>query len=94
MASALVPLLSVNLSAEFDPILGASDASNIGLGVSEALLESPKIAQELEAWLVRDQGWQSLGITPSPIEGGDGNQEYLLAGQKSGATERLDRHGR
>ncbi|AMM83788.1 hemolysin [Martelella sp. AD-3] len=54
----------------------------------------PKIAQELEAWLVRDQGWQSLGITPSPIEGGDGNQEYLLAGQKSGATERLDRHGR
>ncbi|QQM31766.1 TlyA family RNA methyltransferase [Martelella lutilitoris] len=54
----------------------------------------PKIAEDLEDWLVRDQGWQSLGITPSPIEGGDGNQEYLLAGQKPGATERLDRHGR
>jgi hypothetical protein len=47
LAAALVPLLSVNLSAEFDVVLGASDASNFGLGVSEALLESPEMAQQL-----------------------------------------------
>jgi 23S rRNA (cytidine1920-2'-O)/16S rRNA (cytidine1409-2'-O)-methyltransferase len=27
-------------------------------------------------------GWRSLGLIPSPITGGDGNQEFLLAGHK------------
>jgi 23S rRNA (cytidine1920-2'-O)/16S rRNA (cytidine1409-2'-O)-methyltransferase len=27
-------------------------------------------------------GWQSLGLIASPIAGGDGNQEFLLAGIK------------
>jgi 23S rRNA (cytidine1920-2'-O)/16S rRNA (cytidine1409-2'-O)-methyltransferase len=43
----------------------------------------PQIAADLEAWLNSLGGWQSLGVMPSPIAGGDGNQEYLLAGRKS-----------
>ena len=42
----------------------------------------PAIAEELERWLVEDIGWKSLGLIPSPIAGGDGNQEFLLAGEK------------
>ncbi|HLP68985.1 MAG TPA: TlyA family RNA methyltransferase [Rhizobium sp.] len=43
---------------------------------------APKVAAELERWLVEDIGWQSLGLIASPIAGGDGNQEFLLAGRK------------
>ncbi|TWF57243.1 TlyA family RNA methyltransferase [Neorhizobium alkalisoli] len=43
---------------------------------------APAVAAELERWLVEDMGWTSLGLIPSPIAGGDGNQEYLLAGTK------------
>ncbi|MDO1581249.1 TlyA family RNA methyltransferase [Rhizobium oryzicola] len=41
-----------------------------------------QIAADLERWLVEEMGWESLGIIASPIVGGDGNQEYLLAGRK------------
>ena len=44
----------------------------------------PRIAEDLENWLNSLGGWRSLGVIPSPIAGGDGNQEYLLAGRKSG----------
>ena len=30
------------------------------------------------------QGWQVLGLTESPIEGGDGNREFLIAARKPG----------
>ena len=43
---------------------------------------APAVAAELERWLVEDMGWQSLGLIPSPISGGDGNEEFLLAGVK------------
>ncbi|MDK1488771.1 TlyA family RNA methyltransferase [Sinorhizobium sp. 7-81] len=43
---------------------------------------APAVAKELERWLVEDMGWQSLGLIPSPIAGGDGNAEFLLAGVK------------
>lgn len=44
---------------------------------------APEVAAGLEDWLVRDMGWQSLGLSPSPIAGGDGNHEFLLAGTKA-----------
>ncbi len=44
---------------------------------------APAVAAELERWLREDIGWRSLGLIPSPIAGGDGNQEFLLAGQKA-----------
>ncbi|WFU48308.1 TlyA family RNA methyltransferase [Sinorhizobium terangae] len=43
---------------------------------------APAVAAELERWLVADMGWRSLGLIPSPIAGGDGNTEFLLAGVK------------
>ena len=43
---------------------------------------APAVAAELERWLVEGMGWQSLGLVPSPITGGDGNVEFLLGGRK------------
>lgn len=43
---------------------------------------APAVAAELERWLVEEMGWTSLGLIPSPIAGGDGTEEYLLAGTK------------
>ncbi len=43
---------------------------------------APAVAAELERWLVEEMGWQSLGLAPSPITGGDGNHEFLLGGRK------------
>jgi len=33
-------------------------------------------------WLQMDMGWKHLGTVPSPIDGPDGNREFLMAGQK------------
>jgi len=44
---------------------------------------APAVAAELERWFYEDMGWQSLGLIASPISGGDGNHEFLLAGIKS-----------
>jgi 23S rRNA (cytidine1920-2'-O)/16S rRNA (cytidine1409-2'-O)-methyltransferase len=41
-----------------------------------------EIALELRAWLDACPGWQSTGLLPSPIQGGDGNREFLMAGRK------------
>lgn len=50
------------------------------------LLRDPEraeeIARELASWLETNDGWRVLGLAPSPIEGGDGNREFLLAGRK------------
>jgi 23S rRNA (cytidine1920-2'-O)/16S rRNA (cytidine1409-2'-O)-methyltransferase len=42
-----------------------------------------KIAGDMADWLNSLEGWHALGVIPSPISGGDGNREYLLAGMKS-----------
>lgn len=41
-----------------------------------------RIAEDMAAWLESRPGWRGLGTMPSPIAGGDGNREYLLAGIK------------
>jgi len=43
---------------------------------------APAVAAELERWFCEHMGWQSLGLIASPISGGDGNHEFLLAGIK------------
>jgi 23S rRNA (cytidine1920-2'-O)/16S rRNA (cytidine1409-2'-O)-methyltransferase len=52
---------------------------NIGKGgvVKDAAL-GPRLAAEIAGWLRTAQGFQPLGIIESPIEGGDGNREYLI----------------
>lgn len=51
-------------------------------GLLKNIEDGPRMAKELEHWLNTETQWQSLGIAPSPLEGGDGTQEYLLAALK------------
>lgn len=52
-------------------------------GILKDPSQGEKIAQDLQAWLNEQFGWQALGFCASPITGGDGNQEYILAGKKN-----------
>lgn len=51
-------------------------------GILKDAALGPKIAQDMAEWLNSLGGWRSLGVIPSPISGGDGNSEFLLAGRK------------
>jgi 23S rRNA (cytidine1920-2'-O)/16S rRNA (cytidine1409-2'-O)-methyltransferase len=51
-------------------------------GILKDPTEGPRIAEKLRAWLDAQPGWRELGTCPSPIAGGDGNHEFLLAGVK------------
>ncbi|MEC9367462.1 MAG: TlyA family RNA methyltransferase [Pseudomonadota bacterium] len=35
-------------------------------------------------WVTRQPGWTVMGVTPSPIEGGSGNREFLLGAVRDG----------
>ncbi|MDJ0614009.1 MAG: TlyA family RNA methyltransferase, partial [Rhizobiaceae bacterium] len=39
-------------------------------------------ASDLESWLSSVSGWAAKHLIPSPVLGGDGNMEFLLAGEK------------
>ncbi|WP_174503706.1 TlyA family RNA methyltransferase [Acidiphilium sp. C61] len=41
-----------------------------------------RVCGEIGDWFAQLPGWRGLGIIPSPIEGGDGNREFLIAGMK------------
>jgi 23S rRNA (cytidine1920-2'-O)/16S rRNA (cytidine1409-2'-O)-methyltransferase len=45
--------------------------------------EAERVADELHQWLDAQPGWRAVGLAASPIVGGDGNREFLLAGEKS-----------
>ncbi len=51
-------------------------------GLLRDAADAEKVAGDLRLWLDGMPGWRALGICPSPIEGGDGNREFLLAGVK------------
>ncbi|HEY5347276.1 MAG TPA: SAM-dependent methyltransferase, partial [Rhizomicrobium sp.] len=38
---------------------------------------------EISGWLATHEGWSVTGTMESPIAGGDGNREFLIAAQKS-----------
>jgi 23S rRNA (cytidine1920-2'-O)/16S rRNA (cytidine1409-2'-O)-methyltransferase len=44
---------------------------------------APAVAADLCAWLNEQPGWTASDPIPSPIEGGDGNHEFLMAGKKA-----------
>ncbi|MCZ8543039.1 TlyA family RNA methyltransferase [Mesorhizobium qingshengii] len=44
--------------------------------------DASRVAGLLQDWLDAIPGWRSLGLHLSPIEGGDGNREFLLGGVK------------
>jgi len=43
-----------------------------------------RAAEEIRDWLAAFPGWHVTHFMQSPIAGGDGNREYLLAGMKNG----------
>ncbi|NGN40486.1 TlyA family RNA methyltransferase [Mesorhizobium sp. CGMCC 1.15528] len=52
-------------------------------GLLKNPVDAPLIAEALKDWLDAVPGWRAIGICPSPIEGSDGNREFLLAGVKA-----------
>ncbi len=52
-------------------------------GIVRNAAEAERAAGELARWLDGQAGWRVLGLTQSPIEGGDGNREFLLAARKA-----------
>jgi 23S rRNA (cytidine1920-2'-O)/16S rRNA (cytidine1409-2'-O)-methyltransferase len=56
--------------------------------------DAARIAGLLQDWLDGVPGWRSLGLHLSPIEGGDGNREFLLAGIKDADIENRGIGGR
>ncbi len=59
--------------------VGRSGLGRGGIVRDEALRTQ---ACEDVANYIRRKGWQVLGIIPSPMDGGDGNEEFLLAAVK------------
>jgi 23S rRNA (cytidine1920-2'-O)/16S rRNA (cytidine1409-2'-O)-methyltransferase len=51
-----------------------------GIVRDRALIEA--VAADLRRWLERDMNWEVLGVVSSPIRGGDGNRELLIAAAK------------
>ncbi len=43
-----------------------------------------RAVNDVAAWLDRQEGWRVIGVIDSPIKGGDGNREFLMAGEKRG----------
>ncbi len=58
---------------------------NVGKGgiVRSATLRDTALAEFLD-WLSSEPRWRIIGSMPSPIEGGDGNKEYLVAARNDG----------
>ncbi len=45
--------------------------------------DAERVAADIRLWLDAFPGWRAVGIVASPIEGGDGNREFLLCGEKN-----------
>ncbi len=85
---ALPPALSLAASGAFCVLLVKPqfEAGREAIGKG-GILKDPsageRIAAEMAEWLETRPGWSAIGITASPIAGGDGNHEYLLGGRKA-----------
>lgn len=58
---------------------------NVGKG---GIVRDPALHEEvcrrIAAWLEVQEDWHVLGITDSPIQGAEGNKEFLIAGERAG----------
>mgnify|MGYP000374413348 CR=1 FL=1 len=61
--------------------VGKKGLGSGGIVRDEGLIK--KTVQDLHDWLNQQSGWQVLQIAPSPIEGGDGNKEFLMIARKN-----------
>lgn len=51
-------------------------------GVVRDEAEQLRVCAEISKFLA-ESGWRVLGVTPSPVEGSDGNREFLIGARKS-----------
>lgn len=58
---------------------GREALGNDGIVKSETLRQ--QICDDIASWL-RASGWPVIGLTPSPLVGGSGNREFLIAAEK------------
>jgi 23S rRNA (cytidine1920-2'-O)/16S rRNA (cytidine1409-2'-O)-methyltransferase len=40
--------------------------------------------EKVRAWIAAQPGWRPLGVLPSPVTGGSGNAEFLIAAVRDG----------
>jgi len=52
-------------------------------GLLKDASEGERVAANIAEWLAAVPGWRVRGLVPSPIEGGDGNREFLLGASKA-----------
>lgn len=85
---ALPPALSFVKEGGFAILLvkpqfeGGKEALN-----KQGIVSCPKklaeITEDLSSWLKQQDNWNNVAIHPSPLKGKDGNQEFLLYGEKN-----------
>lgn len=85
---ALPPALDLAASGAFAVLLVKPqfEAGRAAIGKGGLLKDpdlGPHIATDLARWLGSQPGWRAVGPIPSPIEGGDGNREFLIGGIKA-----------
>ncbi len=57
---------------------------NVGKGgIVHDIRVHEEVVARIRNWLGERPGWQVIGVTESPIEGGDGNKEFLIAARRS-----------
>ncbi|MDP6390517.1 MAG: TlyA family RNA methyltransferase [Alphaproteobacteria bacterium] len=59
---------------------GPDDVGKGGVVRDPAVLE--RVCREVQDWLEGEAGWRVLGLVESPVPGGDGNTEFLIAAVK------------
>jgi 23S rRNA (cytidine1920-2'-O)/16S rRNA (cytidine1409-2'-O)-methyltransferase len=85
---ALPPALALaapgaRLIALIKPQFEAGRQALAGSGIIRSAEIQAEVCDDIEAWLSAKAPWRVLGLTPSPIKGGDGNREFLIAAEKS-----------
>ncbi|WP_332308052.1 SAM-dependent methyltransferase [Elstera litoralis] len=56
---------------------------NLGKGgIVRDAAQHDAVCAKIQAWLSEQIGWTIIGLVPSPIEGPDGNKEFLIAARK------------
>ena len=60
--------------------VGKAHIGKGGIVRDEAVQEA--VLADIAAWLPENPGWTVTGSIPSPVKGGDGNREFLLAARK------------
>lgn len=71
-----------NLIALIKPQFEAGKAALGKGGIIRSEVIHQNVCLKIEKWLTQEKGWESLGLIESPIQGGDGNKEFLIAARK------------